>query len=170
MMKDGKMKFQDNSGFTLLELMIVTVVLAIGAAVSVWSARLILPEMRLKQAIRNLKSDMQLTRLRAIREDTGITMLFDTVNNKYTVFYDNGGTTGTPDDWKVNGDEQVVKTGDMPRQVTLNDADFPDGSDQARVRFNRLGIPSNPGTVQMTDTRSNTRSLICNAVAQMQIQ
>lgn len=162
----------EDSGFTLLEMMVVTVLLAIGAAVTAWSLNLILPDLRLKAAARDLKSDMQMMRLRAIRDNATVTMVFDVAGNNYTIFFDDGsGTAGTgADNWIADGTEEVIKQVAMPLNVTLHtDTSFPTGTNAPRVRFTGLGMPSNSGEAHLTNTLGKIRRVSCSGVAQLQI-
>ena len=136
-MKDAMKILRNKAGFTIIELVMVTVILAIGAAVTTWSINLILPDLRLKAAVRDLKSDMNLARLRAVRENQVVTVLFDMANDSYTVFLDDGSGGATKaGDGKQDGTEPTIKTVSLPRNVMWLNVSF---SGHLYLRFNGLG-------------------------------
>jgi prepilin-type N-terminal cleavage/methylation domain-containing protein len=69
----------DQSGFSLVELIVALVVLAVLASISVPVVTAWYPTYQLRNAARELQSNMQLVRLEAIRQNTSCTITF-TVN------------------------------------------------------------------------------------------
>jgi len=74
-----------NKGFTIVEMLIVIVIMAILAAVAVpniisWRANA-----ALSGDTRTLKADFELARSRAIKDNTSVTISFDTGNNSYSI-------------------------------------------------------------------------------------
>ncbi len=55
--------------------------------------------------MRDLKSAMELSKLKAIRENANVASTIDTGTNSYTVFVDNGVSAGLANDWTPNGSE-----------------------------------------------------------------
>ena len=160
------------SGFTMLELIVVIAIIAIAAAVAIPSYLSWLPDIRLRSAVRSLKSDLGLAKQRAVRENGRVTVLFDIPNNQYTVFVDNGenpGAGGIADDWIPNGDEDVMKTVSIPVDVTMYAASFDLGL--PRVRFDGRGLPNNAGgTVRMNNTKNNYRGITMSLVGLITIE
>jgi type IV fimbrial biogenesis protein FimT len=156
-------------GFTLLEIFVAVVTLAILATIAVPGFTVWLPNKRLKGAVRDLKSDMELSKLRAVRENGNVALTFDTENNTYTVFVDNGAGGGTASDWIRNGSEAVIKTVVVPPDVTLYEARFAGGA--PRCRFDGRGLPNGlGGHVYMRNTRNNYLGLALSMVGHVQIR
>jgi type IV fimbrial biogenesis protein FimT len=156
-------------GFTLLEIIVGVVILSVLAAIAVPGFSVWLPNKRLKGAVRDLKSDMELSKLRAVQENANVALTIDMANNDYTVFVDNGAGGGTASDWIRNGSEVVVKTVAMPPDVTLYEARFAGGA--PRCRFDGRGLPNGlGGHVYMRNTRNNYRGLALSMVGHVQVR
>jgi len=95
-----------NSGFTLIEMMTVSAIIAILAALSTPNIIDWLHDSRLKQAAKDLYSNMQLARIGAIKAKASWAIVFDTTNGKYFVCSDDG----TDNDWSTTGDNDIEKT------------------------------------------------------------
>ena len=92
-------------GFTLIELMVVIVVIATLTAISVPNFLAYLPNARLKRAARELYSNMQLSKMGAIKQNTAWAIVFDKTDDKYQVC----SGKGVDDSW-AGADNVVVKT------------------------------------------------------------
>jgi prepilin-type N-terminal cleavage/methylation domain-containing protein len=130
----------DSSGFTVAELVVTICILGILAAIAIPGFSQWTPTMNLKSDVRNLKADIELSRLQAIKENEHIGLSFDTANNQYMVFVDNGdGAGGIARDGIHNGTERVLKTVTIADGVILYEASFAGGAPQ--FRFDGRGIP-----------------------------
>jgi Tfp pilus assembly protein FimT len=118
-----------DSGFSAFE---VAVSLAIMAVIVNW-----LRAYRLRGATNNLVADMEMARIRAIRENAFVVVQFDAAN--YSVFVDNGAGIGAAGDGVCTGDEVELRDRDLPAGVTIDmgTLNFVDN----RTRFNGRGIP-----------------------------
>ena len=76
-------KERASMGFTLLELMIIIFILGILMAIAIPSFSAWLPEYRLKCAVRELYSNMQFTKMRAIRAHETYRLIFNYAGNFY---------------------------------------------------------------------------------------
>ncbi|RLB28283.1 MAG: hypothetical protein DRG66_03875 [Deltaproteobacteria bacterium] len=122
--------------------------------------------MRLKSPVRDLKSAMELSKLKAIRENANVASTFDTGTNSYTVFVDNGVSAGVANDWTPNGSEEVLRTVTMPSDVTMYDSNF---SGAPQCRFNSRGLPDGMfGHVYMRNTNDNFRRITLSTVGHVQ--
>jgi len=160
------------AGFTMTELVIVIAIMAIAAAVAIPSYLSWLPDIRLRSAVRDLKSDLGLAKQRAVRENGQVAVVFDTGNNQYTLFVDDGanpGGGGIADDWIRNGDEVLMKTVSMPGDVNMYSAVFFGGL--PRVSFDGRGLPNNAGgTVRMRNTKNNFMGIDMSLVGLIAIE
>ena len=86
-----------NSGFTLLELIIVIFLLVILAAISVPIFLSWIPEYRLRSAADDLYAHLQHAKMQAIRNNNNWAVQFVESSNSYTIFsnYINSSDTGT---------------------------------------------------------------------------
>jgi prepilin-type N-terminal cleavage/methylation domain-containing protein len=158
-----------SKGFTILELIVAIVILGILAAIAIPGFARYGPDMRLKGAVRDLKSDMTLARAMAIRENALVALIFDTGNNRYTVFVDNGAGGGVAGDWTKNGSEALVKIKDIPSDVTMYEVSFSGGVQ--RCRFNSRGLPDNIiGHVYMRNTNNEYMGVELFLVGTIRIQ
>jgi len=129
-----------NSGFSLYELMVVIAIIAILAAVTTPSFMSWLTTHRLRGASINLIADMEMAKIRAIRENTFVAVQFGT--NHYRIFVDNGSGGGVAGDWIQNGSERLVIDRPLPAGVSIPLG--PGGLTLAnqRVRFTSRGLPA----------------------------
>jgi len=151
---------QKQTGLTMVELIVVIALLSIIAAVGIPNYLNWLPDIRLKGAARNLKSDLLQAQQQAIRQNASVAILFNPGGNQYDIFLDNGAGGGTPNDCIQNGSEAVMKTESMPEVVTMDLAAFGPGLEQC-VRFNGRGLPGTTAAFDTGQVRlSNTKNII----------
>ena len=126
-----------NSGFTMYEMMVVIAIIAILATVTMPSFLSWLTAHRLRGASINLIADMEMAKIRAIRENTFVAVQFGT--NQYRIFVDNGSGGGVAGDWIQNGSERLVIDRPLPAGVSI-----PPELTLAnqRVRFTSRGLPA----------------------------
>jgi type IV fimbrial biogenesis protein FimT len=74
-----------NSGFTLIELMVVIVVIGIFIAIGVPNFMSWLPKYRLKSAVRDLYSNMQLAKMTAVKSNQNCTVTYSTDPDQYVL-------------------------------------------------------------------------------------
>ncbi|HEU18971.1 MAG TPA: prepilin-type N-terminal cleavage/methylation domain-containing protein [Deltaproteobacteria bacterium] len=136
-------------GFTLIELIIVMALIGIMAGIATPLFNSYMKDERLRESVRNLKSDMELAKIRAVRANARVAVTFDTANNRYAIFIDDGAGGGTAGDWVRNGGETEIKTVDLPDDVDMYEVTF---GGAARVRFRGVGLPNAAGHCYMRNT------------------
>ena len=134
-----------NTGFTLLELMVV---IAITAILSV----IVVPNMigwrnnaKLKGNVLNLRGYLEMAKLKAIKENAKVAVVFDVVGNGYAVFVDNG-TGANANNWIHDENEQLLRNIQLPAGITLSTT-----RSNNRLRFNSRGR-----CIGITITSANT--------------
>lgn len=90
-MADKHKKKKENSGFTLIEVMIVIAMIGILSAVAVPRFNAWLPVYRLKSAASDLQSNMQKARGLAIKENMTIPIRFDYTSSPGFYYFDTSG-------------------------------------------------------------------------------
>ena len=157
-----------NSGFSLYELMVVIAIIAILAAVTTPSFMSWLTAHRLRGASINLIADMEMAKIRAIRENTFVAVQFGT--NQYRIFVDNGSGGGVAGDWIQNGSERLVIDRPLPAGVSI-----PPELTLAnqRVRFTSRGLPAdlvNAEELIPLVNRAGRRDIRLNRLGRLWIQ
>ena len=94
----------NQKGITLIELVVVFVIIAIGAALTAPNIGGWLPYYRLRSATRDLVSTMRVAQMKAISNNLQYRISFDAANNNYVLQYQT--TAG----WVNDGATQTVPT------------------------------------------------------------
>lgn len=159
-----------NSGFTALELATTIAIVAVIAA-------LVMPPYlrwnrahRLEGAATNLTADLEMAKVRAIRENAFVVVEFNT--DSYTIFVDNGKGGGTAADWNRNGSEIIARDRDLPTGVQIDTGSLSFPSFNSKTRFNGRGIPPDilgPEIVSIANT-INSRLITINRLGFINVQ
>lgn len=128
---------QQDSGFSIVEVMVVISLIAILSAIAVPNYIGWLPKYRLSTSARDVLSDLEYARATAIKANASVIVEFDTVNNTYRLWVDNGALTNK-DNWIQDGDERTLRSRSTAPGISLTTANF-NGS--PRIRFTGNGIP-----------------------------
>jgi prepilin-type N-terminal cleavage/methylation domain-containing protein len=138
------------SGFTMVELMIVIAIASIMASVAVPSIIDLIPTYRLKGAADDIFSNMQLAKMGAIKENHKWAIIFDTSVSpgKYYVCSDDGANNT----WDGPGGDDTI-------QRTIDLSDYRSSVDYGH------GIAPNPieGSFEADDITYSSNTLIFNA-------
>ena len=133
-------RLKNRLGFTLTEVVVTLSVLGIMTAISVPSYVSWLPRHRLQTSVRQIYDDLNLAKIRAVKDNTDACITFDIVNDKYTVFLDTNGND-LPDDGAAT--------------ILRNNAILENGVDITAAntcRFNNRGMfTAGPGGATLTN-------------------
>lgn len=157
------------SGFTLVEAMIVIGIISILAALSIPAIMSWMPNYRLKAATRDIYSNMQKAKIEAAKRKDDVLIQFSTGAYNpsgrvgwYRVFVDND-TSGA----FTAGDTILINRINMPANVSLIASTF--GNDIAG--FNPRSLPvGNWGAVQLQNNNSRFYQITMSAAGSMRIQ
>ena len=157
------------NGFTIYELLTVIGIMAILAAIAIPNMISWRSEAKLRGASNTLRGDLQMAKLRALREKAIVALVFTA--NGYTIFLDNGVSAG---DWNLDADEALVRNRQLPAGVTIvlpTSLDPPNN----RTRFNGRGFPDSAtladpgltGTVTIQSSNGSQRQITINRLGRI---
>lgn len=136
-----------NRGFTLVELAVVVVIMAVLAQLAIPRYARAISNYRADAAIRRIAADIALTQARARALSTSQTITFNTAANTYQI-------TGMPDPDHPAA-TYTVSLADQTTGATLSAAAF---GNTASLTFNGYGMPTSAGAITVTSGTA-TRSL-----------
>lgn len=126
-----------SGGFTAFEVAVTLAIIAIMASVVMPGFLQWLQGHRLRGAAINLVADVEMAKIRAMRENAFVAMFFEPT--RYRILVDNGAggamLGGVAGDWVQNGNETLILDRPLPPGVRLQ------VPDNYRLRFNGRGIP-----------------------------
>jgi prepilin-type N-terminal cleavage/methylation domain-containing protein len=160
-------KMRKNNGFTLLELMVVICILAVLATFTTPNIISWLEGRRLSQASRDVFAAVQAARLRAVKERANAVVRFNTANNTFVAFVDDGG--GVPANAGNNiqdAGETVFKSGTFST-VSITGANF---GGNAFVSFTTRGFPGSNGTISLQDDHGSQKQIIVSSTGSAEIR
>jgi len=155
-----------NTGFTLLELMLVISILAILSVASAPNIISWFEGRKLSSASRDVLSVMQAARLRAVKERANAVVSFNVANNTFEAFVDDGG--GTPANSGNNtrdGGETLIRSGDLA-SIDVTGANF---GGNAFVAFTSRGFTTAAGTVTLQNDSGSQKQITVSTTGHSEI-
>ena len=149
-------------GFSLIELTVVVCIVAIIAAITTPPLLRWRTNAKLRGAASNLTGDLELAKMRAIRENSYVAVLFS--NDGYTIFVDNGADAG---DWIEDEDEALLRERTFPAGVSIK---TPTSFSSDRTRFAGRGVPENTGTVTLLSASGQEKAINVNRLGKITLQ
>ena len=128
---------KNRKGFTMTEVAVVLSLIGIMTAISVPSYISWLPRHKLQTSVRQIYDDMQLAKIRAVKDNRNACIQFYPATETYTVFFDVDGIPGY-----LNGTDVPIKS-----NVTLeNGVDITVAN---TCGFNNRGMSTTAGLIQV---------------------
>jgi len=145
-----------SAGFSIFELLIVIAVIAVVSAIVTPNIISWRNNAKLRGAADNLKGDLQMSKARAVRERTPVTVTFTATN--YQVTYTD-----------KNGNVQTVRNRKLPAgvRVDLDNTGF--GAMGDKTEFNGRGIPV-AGSARLVNTKGAQKSIVVSTLGRIRIQ
>lgn len=135
-------------GVTLLELLVVFAIIAIGALLAVPNMGPWIANYRLRTATRDITSTLRVAQMRAVSNNTSYQVLI--VGGSYTLQRDSLGLS-----WVNEGEAKTLPTG-----ITIINNTFPAwGTTPAGSALFRANSQSNGGTIVLRNTRMTDRTI-----------
>lgn len=157
-----------DSGFTAFDVAITLAIVAILASVSMPSFLKWLQAHRLRGAAINLMADIEMAKVRAIREGSFVSLQL--AANSYNVFLDDGDGGGVAGDMIRNGSESLVQDRRLPAGVSIALSDLTLAND--RLRFNSRGQASDLAAAELIPlvNESGRKNVRINRLGSSRIQ
>lgn len=156
---NGKNKILESRGFTLIEVIIVLVLLAIVAAIALPTFQRLVVNSPLKTAARDLMAEIALQKERAIAESRQYRIVLDLNNSSYDIqqCQNTGSTCGN---WNS------IQVKNLNRYA--NDIAFQSAS-QTNLVFQTRGTVS-MGTIVLTNSRNSTATIRINIAGRTNVE
>lgn len=148
---------RNESGFTMIELIVVVAILAIVTAIAIPNWISWLPGHRLRSAVDDLNMGYQLARLQAVRENASASITFHAGTDSIEVFVDDGGGgAGTPNNGIREAGERLVQVFSLPAGVTIVGGTYATNTNgDMWSGYNNRGFPiNNNGSIYLANNAS----------------
>lgn len=150
-----------NGGFSLFELLIVLAVIAVVSAIVTPNIISWRNGARFRAAVDNLKGDLQMAKVKAVKENNIVTIFFNATG--YKMILDKANP------WNHDPDEPVLRNRQLPAGVyiDLGNTDF--GSVGDKTRFNSRGN-SIGGHAVLHNSSGAQKRIVVTSVGQIHVE
>ena len=157
------------TGFTVIELLIAVGILGILSSIAIPSYNAWLPKTRVNNAARELFTELQLAKMKAITENNDYVITFDSANNTYSIYDDDDNdfaTAGAESDELVKaididtkhpGIEYGYVSEKSPNGSVITKAVTFSGSPR-RMAFGPTGLANKNGSISLVPTEDTSNS------------
>jgi prepilin-type N-terminal cleavage/methylation domain-containing protein len=148
-------KAMNKKGITLIELVIVLAIIAIGAALMVPGFGAWMPHYRLKGAARDIVSVMRTAQVKAVSYNMRYGVAFNTAANppEFQLYRNSGGLT----DFQVDGSPTSLPAGVLFNDFVGLPKDGPGG--QSVIRFFPDSTAEANGTISLINSKNTTKTI-----------
>jgi prepilin-type N-terminal cleavage/methylation domain-containing protein len=159
------------NGFTIYELLTVIGIIAVLAIIATPNMISWRSEIKLRGASNNLRADLQMARLRALRDMAIVAVVFNA--HGYDIFIDNG-AGGNAGNWNLDANETVIRKRQLPAGVRIALPTTFD-SPHNHTRFDGRGFPdaatlsgsSLTGTVTLQNSKGSQMPVTINRLGRI---
>ena len=144
----------------MAEVMVVIGIIGICSAIAIPNFVGWLPKHRLNSATNDLLGAIQSARLRSLKDNVPVVILFKPGANSYSIFLDNGVGGGNLGNGIQDGTEPTIGGGGMPAGVNLESTDFAGNA----LQFDTRGFPNGGvGDIELENNRNESTTITVNA-------
>ena len=145
-----------NRGVSLFELLVVIAVIAVVSAIVTPNIISWRSSAKLRGAAGNLRGDLEMSKARAVRERTPVTVTFTATN--YQVSYTD-----------KDGNDRILRNRQLPAGVRLDLDNTGFGWMGDQTQFNGRGIPV-AGSAVLVNTRGDQKNIIVSALGRIRVE
>ena len=145
-----------NGGFSLFELLVVIAVIAVVSAIITPNIISWRSNAKLRGAAGNLKGDLEMSKARAVRQRTPVTVTFTATN--YQVTYTD-----------KDGNARTLRNRQLPAGVRLDLIGTSFGTLGDQTRFNARGIPV-AGSAVLVNTKGDQKNIIVSTLGRIRVE
>ncbi len=144
----------NNSGFTMIEILVTLAVAGTILAIATFSILSWLPEMRLKSASTNLYSNIVNTRMNAVKESKTWAIIFEPAANRYFICDD----WGADGNWLGSNDNTGTGDNNIVQTFCMDGTPFASGSTPCASRKSGIVLGHGDATKGINGTSINPPS------------
>ena len=150
-------------GFSLFELLVVVAIIAVVSTIVAPHVMGWRSSAKLRGAADNLMSDLEMAKIRAVKENSFVAILFNP--GGYRIFVDRANL------WTQDADEPLLKERQLPAGVSFDFAHPDWGFTNNRTRFNSRGrAGSENGTAVVVNSSGGQRNVIVSTLGRIRVQ
>ena len=153
---------RQKDGFSLFELLVVVAIIAVVSAIVTPHIIGWRNSAKLRGAVGNLKGDLEMAKINAVKENNFVAVLFDPAG--YRVFVDRANF------WIHDADEPLLRKRQLPAGVAFDFGHPNWGFTNNRTRFNSRGRAGIAGTAVIINNRGEQSHVIVSTLGRIRVQ
>lgn len=157
-------------GYTLLEIGIVLTILSIMTTVAALNIRSMVPDYQLNAAVRDIKSDLHMARMTAIRRNSYVVSEFRADHNSYIIYIDDGAGDSTKShNYALDERESTIRSVQLHPHIKMLGAQF--GAVRGMFAFNSRGtVDGLAGGVYLKNKKNTFRGVAVSRIGKITIK